>query len=121
MSAKFVKSCFVHDMSVLVAGVARIKDRGAPKCALQEPVKKQSLATTRGTMKAAILEGDNKCPELVAINIYDNKPVHFLTMSCDSIAWIEKKRNAWNPIARKMDEVKYLRVNINNDCCATSR
>ena len=115
MSARFAKGCYVHDKSVLVAGVSRIKDRGIPKCVLQEPVKKQQLATTRGTMKAAVLEGDSNCPELVAVSIYDNKPVHFLTMSCDSIAWVEKKRNVWNPIARKMDEVKYLRVNINND------
>ena len=34
----------------------------------------------RGTVKAAVLEGDPKCPNLVASSVYDAKRVHYLSM-----------------------------------------
>jgi hypothetical protein len=116
MSARFAKAAFSHGNKVLVAGVTRAKGHGIPKCVLQEAVEKQKdLTTTRGTIKAAVLEGDPGCPELVSVSVYDNKPVHFISMICDSIKWVEKTRKVWNNNTRKMEEIKYLRVNINDD------
>ena len=82
--------------------------RGVPNCVLQEPVKKAAETTTRGTLKAAMLQGDPNCPDLVAMSVYDSKPVHFISMSCESIKWIEKKRQVWNQAEREMQDISYL-------------
>ncbi len=44
----------------------------------------------RGQTKAAVLEGDKECPNLVTFSVHDTKPVHFLSMSCTELKWIEK-------------------------------
>jgi len=116
MSAKFAKTAFNLDNKVMTAGVARTKDRGVPRCVIQEPVKKKSeLTTTRGLVKAAVLKGGDNCPDLVSISIMDNKPVHFITMVAESLQWIEKTRQVWNKTAGRNEDIKFLRMNINND------
>jgi hypothetical protein len=72
MSAKFAKFCYNHDNKILLEGVAR-KGRGIPQIVEQEEVKRSIEATTRGTVKAAVLEGDSDCPNLVAVSVYDTQ------------------------------------------------
>jgi len=115
MSAKMAKASFNTTNKVLVAGVCRTKDRGVPASVLQDGVKKQQLPTTRGTMKAAVLKGDSECPCLLAVSIYDNKPVHFISLIAESIKWIQKTRKAWNRNTLSLQDVNFLRVNINDD------
>ena len=45
------------------------------------PIKKKN----RGTVLAADLVGDSKCPSLIAVSFNDTKTVHFLSMEADSI------------------------------------
>ena len=49
-----------------------------------------------GKVKAVVLTDDPVCPDLCAVSIYDNKPVHFLTMCNTAIKWITKKRRVYN-------------------------
>ena len=56
---------------------------------------KEQLAVC-GTAKAAILEGDPDCPNLVASSVYDAKPVHYLSMVSDEIKWTKIKNNVYN-------------------------
>jgi hypothetical protein len=44
----------------------------------------------RGTTKAAVVTDDPEVPELFAFSVYDAKPVHFLSMACTGLKWIEK-------------------------------
>ena len=44
----------------------------------------------RGTVKAAVLKGDDNCPNLIAASVYDTKPVHYLSMVSENIKWVEK-------------------------------
>jgi len=115
MSAKFAKGAWNLPTKVMVGGVTRTNDRGLPNHVLQEPVKKEQHLSVHGTIKAAVLEGDKDCPQLVALSIYDVKPVHFLTMHAESICWIQKKRPVWNPVKRCLDDITFLRCNVNND------
>ncbi len=69
----------------------------------------------RGTVKVAVLRGDLKCPELLCVSVYDTKPVNFLSMSADSVRWIRKERKAFNPDRNKEENIKFLRLNINDD------
>ena len=115
MSARMAKAAYNTPNKVMTAGVCRTKDRGVPVSVLQDVVKKQQLPTTRGTMKASVLHGDANCPSLVVASIYDNKPVHFISLIAESIKWIEKKRKVWNNSTNKLQDVNFLRVNVNDD------
>ena len=80
---------YVILVKVLVAGVARKGGRCVPKCVLQdEQMTRAAQMIVRGTVKVAVLKGDSQCPDLVATSVYDTKPVHFLSMSAESIKWI---------------------------------
>lgn len=68
MSAKFAKAAFKGPNKVLLTGVTR-SGRGAPQMVTQKEVKPADAPTTRGTVKAAVLEGDPDCPELIALSI----------------------------------------------------
>ena len=116
LSAKFAKACYTHPMKVLIAGVTRKNGRGLPLHVLQEEAKnKGSQMAVRGTVKAAVLLGDRNCPNLVAVSVYDTKPVHFLSMICESIKWVEKSRQVYDPAEEKMVALGFMRLNLNND------
>ena len=80
-SAGFCRAAYNHPRKVLCHGVARKSGRGIPPSVLQEEVKNiTQQRDVRGTVKAAVLEGDLGCPNLVASSVYDTKPVHYLSM-----------------------------------------
>ena len=116
ISAKFAKFAMNHPKRVLIAGVARKSGRGIPMSVLQEEVKNPNDAfKVRGTVKAAVLMGDKDCRDLVAISVYDTKPVHFISSICDSIKWIDKNRKVWNEAKQEFSNMNLLRLNVNND------
>ena len=41
----------------------------------------------RVTVIAAELVGNSKFPSLIAVSVYDTKPVHFLSMAVENIKW----------------------------------
>ena len=83
-SATFCKRAYMHNKKVLVHGVTRKGKRGLPKCVVQEEQKtREAQLQVRGTVKAAVLQGDPDCPNLIASSVYDTKPVHYLSMVCD--------------------------------------
>ena len=45
----------------------------------EERQRPAEIRAVRGTVKAAVLEGDAEVPGLVAVLYYDHKPVHFLS------------------------------------------
>jgi hypothetical protein len=112
MSSKFAKAAWKSRNKVLLNGVARGAGRGVPKCVVQEQVSKPTdIVSVRGYVKAAVLQGDPGCPQLVAMSVYDNKPVHFLSMACNDINWIEKTRKVWSKDSRSVTEISFLRLN----------
>ena len=62
-----------------------------------------------------MLRGDGQCPNLVATSVYDTKPVHFLSMSAESIKWIKKKRDVYDKVKKGIVNAEFLRLNINDD------
>jgi hypothetical protein len=66
-------------------------------------------------VKAAVLRGDSDCSDLVAVSIYDSKPVYFLTMAAEEIKWVECQKKVYCRETGKMESMKFLRVNINTD------
>ena len=80
-SADFCRSAYHHDHKVLFHGVSCKAGRGIPECVLQDK-EKNSVAhrAAQGTVKAAVLEGDPRFPNLIESSVYDKKPVHYLSM-----------------------------------------
>jgi hypothetical protein len=68
ISAKFLAAASAHDKCVLVSGVCCKGGRGLPKSVLQEEVKSRTeQIRVRGTVKAAVLKGDDDCVNLVSV------------------------------------------------------
>ena len=77
---------------VKLHGVAQKSGRGLPSSIIQDEV--QNCAEqdkVRGTVLAAELRGDDACPSLLAVSVYDTKPVHFLTMCAKKFAGMRIK------------------------------
>ena len=84
-SAEFCRAAYNHTRKILCQGVTRKGTRGIPPAVLQiEQKSRKYQIKVRGTVKAALLEGDDACPNLVACSIYDTKLVHCLSMVCDT-------------------------------------
>jgi hypothetical protein len=114
-SAAFCRAAYNHPRKVLCHGVTRKAGRGIPACVLQEPVINPRLQkAVRGTVKAAVLEGDPGCPNLIASSVYDTKPVHYLSMVSDSIEWVVKEKNVYNIDTDEVEALKFLRLNYIN-------
>jgi hypothetical protein len=115
MSARLCRVSFNHPHKVLIAGVTRKGGRGLPASVLQEEEKnKDRQLGVRGTVKAAVLRGDEGCPGLVANSVYDTKPVHFLSMICEEIKWVKKHRLVYNADTGKVETMFFLRLNTND-------
>jgi len=117
MSAKFCLGSFQHRKKVMVEGVTRTYQRGLPKEVIQHDIKnRKDLPNVKGTVKAAVLEN---CPPLnasplVAVSVYDQKGVHFLSTCVQQIKWIEKKRMVWDKNSSTMKEGRFLRLSVND-------
>ena len=71
--------------------------RGMPPYVLQVEHKlRKYLIKVRGTVNATLLEGDSARPNLVACSIYDTKPVHYLSMVCDTLKWVVMEKPCFN-------------------------
>ena len=92
----------------MVRGVTRPTKRGIPPVIKQEEVsQKEDLKQAWNTVKAAVLQGDQVCTDLVCVSIYDTKPVYFLSNVVEGIEWIEKKTKSFQPKIwkNKRDEI----------------
>ena len=115
VSAKLCKEAYNHTKKVMIHGVCRMFGRGFPSMTIQEEVKTPAeKEKVRGTVKGAILSGDPEVPDLVAISVYDTKPVNFLSMCCETVQWVKKTRKIYDHSLNKVRERTFLRLNIND-------
>ena len=116
MSTKFCKDAFNHPCKIKLHRVTRRGGWGLPLSIIQDEVKnKEEQNMVRGTVKAAELVGNLSCKSLLAILVYDTKPVHFLTMAAKRIYWEEKIREVWDKNSGTKQKIKFHRLNVNND------
>ena len=81
----------------------------------QELQNKNEQDKVKGTVRAAVLTGDPDCPTLLAVSVYDSKPVYFLTMVAEKIFWKVMKRSVYDKDRCRMKQIEYLRLNVNDD------
>ena len=80
-----------------------------------EVTAQKDISKERNTTKAAVLRDNPECPDLVAVAVYDTKPVHFLSMICDSIKWVLKTQKVYSKNKSKVSKLSFLRLNVNNE------
>ncbi len=113
LSLKFCQEAFTGKNSVMMHGVTRRKGRGLPSCIIQnEETNNKKAEKIRGMMKAAVLEGDPNCPNVVAFSVYDTKPVHFLSTNIAHLRWIEKQKKVYDAAEGQCIMMRFLRPNI---------
>ena len=94
---KFAKACLNHPKKVLIHGVITEGIHGFPNCVNQEEQKTINRQEEQSDKKkAAILVGNSTFPNMICTSVYNTKPVHFVSMSCENIGWVVKERKVWS-------------------------
>ena len=97
----------------MIHGVTRPSLRGIPPAIKQNEVtRKADLEKVRFTVKAAVLKNDEVCKDLIALSIYDTKPVYFLTSACEGIKWVEKSKKVYEANKKEAVRMPFYRLNI---------
>ena len=114
MSARLCRMAYVKlDSKVMMHGVTRASGRGLPEFVVQKEVSGVSQKeAVIGTLKAAVLNGDDECPALIACSVYDSKPVHFLSTAAKEIKWLTKDRKVYDYCVEDRVDMKFLRTNM---------
>ena len=51
------------------------------------------------------------CKDMVALSIYDTKPIYMLSMSCDKVCWMRKEKKMYGS-ERKVVKMPLYRLNL---------
>ena len=85
----------------LAHGVVRTHGRGLPDAVIQREEKNVKRAESlRGTTKAARMQNNPACPDILAVSVYDTKLVHMLSTVAESVVWTKKTRKVWDGKAK---------------------
>ena len=61
-----------------------------------------------------MLDGVPDLPGIVAVSFYDTNLFHFISMCCNSIEWIQKKQQVYDPETKMVRDAHLLRLNVND-------
>ena len=99
-------------LKAYVAGTCRAGGRGFPPIAMQAEQKKAVLAAAaKGTIKAAV-SGDGA---LVAVSVYDSKPVNMMSSIHTKVEMLDKTRLVWDAAAQARVSITFKRLNVIDD------
>ena len=113
---KFFRDAYTHPKKINLHGVTCKSGRGLSSTIMQQELQNKSKQEkVRGTVLSAELVGDSQYLSFIVVSIYDNEPVHFLSIKAESIKWEEKSRPLYDRSIGQMSTMKFLRLNVNND------
>ena len=99
-------------LQAYVAGTCRAGGRGFPPIAMQAEVKGvAALAAAKDTIKAAV-SGDGA---VVAMSVYDSKPVNMLSSIHTKVVMVVKTRMVWDAAAKTRKAITFNRLNVIDD------
>ena len=59
-------------------------------------------------MKSAVLDGSPDLPSPIAVSVYDTEPVHFLSMCCNYIKWVQKTEQVYDPEMEMVCDTRFF-------------
>ena len=87
----------MYPRKVKTQGTCRKGGRGIPSDVThQEVTSIKGQREVTGTVKAAVLQCDTECPEIVASIIYDTRPINFISTGYKLINWVIKSKRVYN-------------------------
>lgn len=99
-------------LKTLVAGTCREGGRGFPPIADQAVAKGvAAVAAAKDTVKAAVSTDS----ALLAVSVYDSKPVRLMSTIHTTAAMLDKTRSVWDANTKKHVPMTYKRLNIVDD------
>ena len=112
-SAELCRLAYGMKQNVMVHGVTRPSLRGIPPEIKQEEVnRKGESEVVMHTVKVAVLKGDSECKDLIAVSLYDTKPVYFSTSATSQLYWVKKEIQVYDPKIKKTFHMPFYRLNI---------
>jgi hypothetical protein len=89
-SALYLTKCLGH-------GVAHPTGRGIPD-GIKQPIKlnAKKAKALMGMTTAVRLINCSDCPDFLVVCVYNNKPVHLLSMVVESVEWQDKKSKVYH-------------------------
>ena len=60
-----------------------------------------------------MIDGISDLPSIVAVPVYDTKPINFLLMCCNTIKWVQKTRQVYEPKTQMVRDAHFLRLYVN--------
>ena len=106
----------LYRAKALAHGVVRTSGRGFPLSVKQDEEKNVKRADAlKGTTKAAVLKNSQDTPHLLAVSVYDTKPVHLMSTVSESVQWAVKTKRVWSKDESAMTLMNFLRLNLIDD------
>ena len=60
----------------------------------------------------AVLKVSADTPYMLAVLVYDTKPVHLISTVSETVEWLPIKKNEWSATEQSMTKMHFLRLNI---------
>ena len=90
--------------------------RVIPSFVTQEELQsKKAQIESRGTSKEAVMEGYQKCTNLIEASMYDTKPVHYIIMVSEELKWVVDDKKCFNFDIVKVLKLRFLHMNFINN------
>ena len=78
-------------------GVVQEKGKGVPSCLFKnKETSKIAHAKARWNLKVAALKGDHSISGIVALYLYDSKPLYFMSNACELVKWNKMTCKVWS-------------------------
>ena len=114
MSAKLCLAAWKHHKAML-HGVCRQGGRGIPDKLKQETRTKQDEEfNARGTLIAAVCDGDPEMTPIICTSLYDVKPFYMMSTVASEVVWTRKFMNIFCATDRKKVQIPFYQLNLAN-------
>ena len=107
-SVKLSRAAYSLPKPVFIHGVLRKSGRGCPPCVVQEEKVGKHAEAARGTVKVAVLKGDNMSSDLVVASCYDQKPFCMISSKCDKVSWTPVAKKVWSSNLKQNVDFTFL-------------
>ena len=97
----------------MIHGVCRQGGRGIPEKLKQDAFTKQDEEfNARGTLLAAVCQGDPEMTPIICTSLYDVKPFYMMSTVADQVIWTKKNMTIFCSTKRKKVQVPFYRLNL---------
>ncbi len=114
-SLNFTVEAETFKTKVLSQGILQKSNHGALPCIYQEELKGKATKRARGTVKAAVLMGDQCVSGIMVAFIIYQKPFYKISNVAREITWVKVLKKVWSDHLQKRVVMNFLCFCISDD------